>query len=171
MGMLFCLPSRLGGFDLGDLSFNVGFRVYDGMDRDGNPRSRIRVPDILIASPGDGESRRLAAIDYDPDSTHAGEGKIIADQRRRNEIATITSLPHFTITSDDARDFSYLCSLAERVRKVLGRPLRPSLRQAIGAYESQRKLNEAMYRRSMLWRGLVLPPFEGALTGSHRLFE
>lgn len=38
LGMLLCLPSRLGGFDLGQLSFNERVRAYDGHDRWGRSK-------------------------------------------------------------------------------------------------------------------------------------
>lgn len=123
LGMLLCLPSRLGGFDLGQLSFNERVRAYDGHDRWGRSKYITRYPDIAIRSKIREDERRMVFVDYDPVSTHAGEGKALLDSRRRNDIATIRDVPHFSITSDDAASFEYLEMLADRIRRLLGRGL------------------------------------------------
>lgn len=165
LGMLLSLPSRNGGFDLGRLSFNRAFATIDGIDRYGRRKSKHRIPDILLEATSRSGERRVVAVDYDPFSTHAGDPKMLLDMHRRNDLATVRGLPHFALTSADANNFEYLCSLAEQIRKVLGRPMRPALRKSVDSHEGRRILMEARYRRYVLWRHFVIPPFDDVVDG------
>lgn len=163
LGMMFCLPARLGGFDLGDPSFNEMVRVFDGSDRRGKPRYSIRYPDIAIRSTSRKGERRMVFVDYDPASTHAGMEKMMLDSRRRNDMATIRDVPHFTITSDDAMSFEYLEKLADRMRRLLGRRSRPLLRGAKDSAESREVLLRTQERRRLLWLQFVVRSFDSVL--------
>ena len=163
LGMMFCLPARLGGFDLGDPSFNEMVRVFDGSDRRGKPRYSIRYPDIAIRSTSRKGERCMVFVDYDPASTHSGMEKMMLDSRRRNDMATIRDVPHFTITSDDAMSFEYLEKLADRMRRLLGRRSRPLLRGAKDSAESREVLLRTQERRRLLWLQFVVRSFDSVL--------
>lgn len=160
LGMLFCLPARLGGFDLGQLSFNERVRVFDGNDRTGKPKFATRYPDIAIRTTNCKGERRAVFVDYDPASTHSGLEKALIDSRRRNDMATIREVPHFTISSDDAMSFDYLDKLAERMRRLLGRRSRPVLRGSKDSAENREVLAKAREQRHMLWSRLVTRSFD-----------
>ena len=164
LGMLLCLPSRLGGFDLGQLSFNERVRVYDGHDRWGRSKYITRYPDIAIRSKIREDERRMVFVDYDPVSTHAGEGKALLDSRRRNDIATIRDVPHFSITSDDAASFEYLEMLADRIRRWLGRRARPLLRGSKDSPHNREILCRAREQRHLLWSQLVVKSFDAVIS-------
>ena len=155
--MLYTLPSRLGGFGLGVLSFNVGFQVYTGTNAFGEKKQGLRIPDILIEAHDRKGAARTVAIDYDPASTHEGEFKELSDIRRRNDLATVDKLTHFSITSLDLRDFEYLELLAERMRKALGARIRPALRGSMDDMEGRSKIQAARSKRRALWKQFVLP--------------
>lgn len=160
LGMLLCLPSNLGGFDLGDLSFNESISIYDGRDRYGDKKYVTRYPDLLISSRDARGELRQVAVDYDPDSTHAGGWKRVADVRRRNEFASVRDLTHFTITSGDAADFRYLESIAERISAALGRRPRPLLRCSRDSFEGRRRLADVRSKRMGLWSRLLCKSYE-----------
>lgn len=160
LGMLLCLPSKLGGFDLGDLSFNESISIYDGRDRYGDKKYVTRYPDLLISSRDSRGGLHQVAVDYDPDSTHAGEWKSVADTRRRIEFASVRDLTHFTITSGDAADFRYLESIAERISAALGRRPRPLLRCSRDSFEGRRRLADVRSRRMGLWSRLLCKSYE-----------
>lgn len=164
LGMLLCLPSRLGGFDLGQLSFNEGVRVFDGPDRWGKSNYITRYPDIVIRSKTCNDEQRLVFVDYDPASTHAGEEKALLDSRRRNDIATIRDAPHFSITSDDAESFDYLEKLADRIRRLLGRRARPLLRGSKGSASNREALRKAREQRHLLWSQFVVKSFDSVVS-------
>lgn len=163
LGMLFCLPSRLGGFDLGQLSFNEGVRVFDGRDRWGRPKCITRYPDIVIRSKTCKGERRVVFVDYDPVSTHAGDEKALLDSRRRNDIATIRDASHFSITSDDAGSFDYLEMLAYRIRRMLGRRARPLLRGSKDSASNREVLRSAREQRHLLWSRFVVKSFDSVI--------
>lgn len=164
LGMLLCLPSRLGGFDLGRLSFNEGVRVFDGRDRWGRSKYLMRYPDIVIRSKSCNDERRLVYVDYDPVSTHAGGEKALLDSRRRNDIATIRDVPHFSITSDDAGSFDYLEKLADRIRRLLGRRARPLLRGSKDSAANREVLCRVREHRHSLWSQFVVKSFDSVIS-------
>ena len=163
LGMLFCLPSTWGGFDLGSLAFNESVRVYDGMDRNGEKRFCTRYPDIVIRSTLRAGERRAVFVDYDPDATHSGDVKGLLDSRRRNDMATIRDTPHFTVTSDDAASFDYLEKLADRIRRALGGRMRPALRSSIDSAQARGTLAKARHRRQALWAQFLKRPFSAVI--------
>lgn len=163
LGMLFCLPSTWGGFDLGSLAFNESVRVYDGMDRNGEKRFCTRYPDIVIRSTLRAGERRAVFVDYDPDATHSGDVKGLLDSRRRNDMATIRDTPHFTVTSDDAASFDYLEKLADRIRRALGGRMRPALRSSIDSAQARGTLAKARHRRQALWAQFLKKPFSAVI--------
>lgn len=160
LGMLFCLPARLGGFDLGQLSFNERVQVFDGNDRAGRPKFSTRYPDIAIRATDCKGEQRTVFVDYDPASTHSGIEKTLLDSRRRNDMATIRNVPHFTISSDDAMSFDYLYKLADRMRRLLGRRSRPVLRGSKDSAENREVLARAQEQRHILWSKLVTRSFD-----------
>ena len=160
LGMLLCLPSSYGGFGLGELSFNERVCVYDGRNGNNEQSYSYRYPDILITPSSGAKRERIVAVDYDPESTHAGYDREISDARRRNELATVGNLTHFTVTSEDILDFDYLETTAERIRGVLGGRVRPALRQGLNSWESRQLLAEARSKRKALWEDLLLRTYE-----------
>ena len=164
LGILFCLPSRFGGFDLGQLSFNEMVRVFDGYDRRGRQKYTTRYPDIAIRAVSCKGERRTVFIDYDPRSTHSGAEKVLLDSRRRNDMATIRDVPHFAITSDDAMSFEYLEKLADRMRRLLGRRSRPLLRGSKESAANREVLAKARYQRHLLWSQFVTRSYDSVLS-------
>lgn len=164
LGMLFCLSSRFGGFDLGELSFNETVRVFDGYNRRGRPKYLIRYPDIAIRAESCKGELRAVFIDYDPRSTHSGAEKALLDSRRRNDMATIRDVPHFTITSDDVMSFEYLEKLADRMRRLLGRRSRPLLRGSKESVANREVLVRARCQRRLLWSKFVIRSFDSVLS-------
>lgn len=159
LGMLFCLPSKWGGFDLGSLSFNECVRVYNGIDKSGEKRFCTRYPDIVIRSSSQTGENRTVFVDYDPDSTHSGDAKGLLDSRRRNDMATLRETCHFTVTSDDAASFDYLEKLADQIRRALGGRIRPALRCSIDSAQARDILASARTCRRELWAQFLKKPF------------
>lgn len=164
LGMLFCLPTRFGGFDLGRLAFNEMVRVFDGYDRMGRPKRSNRFPDIAICATSCKGEQRTVFVDYDPKSTHSGTEKALLDSRRRNDMATIREVPHFTITSDDAASFEYLENLADRMRRLLGRRSHPVLRASKESADNREALARARNLRHQLWSRLVNESFDSVVS-------
>lgn len=156
LGMLFGLPHRLGGFALGSITFNPCIRVREGTGPDGRPRMKRRYPDILITARGQKRTRRDIAADYDSDSEHRRLGKVSLDARRRNAIATVDRLVHYSLTTSDAQDFSYLKHLSDQMRRQLGVRAWPELRTSLDSHESRLKIASIEKDQFDLWRRFVL---------------
>lgn len=149
---------------MGELSFNETVRVFDGYNRRGRPKYLIRYPDIAIRAESCKGELRAVFIDYDPRSTHSGAEKALLDSRRRNDMATIRDVPHFTITSDDVMSFEYLEKLADRMRRLLGRRSRPLLRGSKESAANREVLVRARCQRRLLWSKFVIRSFDSVLS-------
>lgn len=155
LAMFFGLPNRLGGMALGSTALNQRVDVYDGRDFNGESKISARYPDILITTAGSEGGCCAAAVDYDADSVHRLPGRPERDTRRRNAIATVGSLSHYTITTEDANDFTYLALTGERIRKQLGVRRWPSIRGHLGSTDNIRKIAELEHRQFELWERFI----------------
>lgn len=155
LAMFFGLPNRLGGMALGHIALNQRVDVYDGRNVNGESRVSARYPDILITATGLEGSRCAAAVDYDADAVHRLPGRPERDTRRRNAIATVDALAHYTITTEDANDFTYLMLTGERIRKQLGVRRWAGIRGHLDSSDNKRKIAELEYRQLELWERFV----------------
>lgn len=151
LAMLFGLPVKYGGMALGSITLNTRIDVYEGKDAFGRSRTAARYPDILITARPGREDRRDAAVDYDSDSEHSGHEKKSLDVRRRNALATVENLAHYTLTTQDANDFRYLMLTGERIRRQLGVRAWPSIRGPLEHADNRRKISELEHKRFELW--------------------
>ena len=155
LAMLFGLPTRLGGFHLGDVALNKCLAIPDGKDAFGAARTMRRYPDLTIVNRDRAGCKRMVAVDYDGFSVHGSPCAAARDTRRSNEIVTVERLKHFTLTTDDVRDFLYLSRVVDRMRRALGQRSQPLLREAADSAASRRIVEEAERRRFALWAQFV----------------
>ena len=158
LGMWFGLPVRLGGFGLNVISLNPRVRIPSVIGSVGE-----RFPDIAIAEPGlrlgarvRGRSHPIALVDYDADSEHAtSRRKVARDSGRRNELATVRDVVHFTVTTDQVGDYLYMCKLAEGIRKTVGARRLPRFKPGTPEDERHARLDEIDRLRFALWFRLI----------------
>ena len=155
LAMLFGLPSKHGGFGLGDVHLNRSVRVYQGTDGFGKPRWGERIPDLTIVGKSRNGSERAVAIDYDSRSIHASSRAMGKDAIRRNELASSSSMIHFTVTTDQALDFAKLSGVADQVRRALGKRKSPKPRAGLPPAENRRHLELVQSKRIALWSKYV----------------
>lgn len=155
IAMFYGLPQRLGGMALGEVVMNPRIEIYDGRDAEGNTKTSVRYPDVLITAKTTRRGTKCVAFDYDSQSEHQEPWKVVKDSRRRNAIASIDQLVHYAIRLEDAKDFDYMVLLGDRARKVLG--LRPWPVVRGGSDNVDRKLSIAKLeqRRFNLWNRFV----------------
>ena len=159
LALFYGLPVRLGGMALGDITMNPLVRVYGGKDMFGSARYEERYPDILIERALPDNERLAVAMDYDSDAAHAGAEKTLEDKRRANSIATVDRLVHYSISTTDLDDYSYLLLLGDRARKCLKLPVRPRLHVSRRCEEGRLLIAQYQERQKKLWKELILAPW------------
>lgn len=115
----------LGGYSLGEVSLNEGFRVYAGLSPAGRPVFSTRYPDVVIRHRDDQGNLRLLGIDHDPTLTHGGELRRSLDLERGNQLESCRRLVHFTFTNLQTSDYSAFASSMDQVRRALGKRREP----------------------------------------------
>lgn len=115
----------LGGYSLGEVSLNEGFRVYAGLSPAGKPVFSTRYPDVVIRHRDDQGNLRLLGIDHDPTLTHGGELRRSLDLERGNQLESCRRLVHFTFTNLQTSDYSAFASSMDQVRRALGKRREP----------------------------------------------
>ena len=155
LAMLFGLPPHLGGFGLGTVALNEQLDIPDGCDAYGNPRIATRYPDLLITTHDRRGSKRAVAIDYDSFSAHANTTSMAKDARRRNEIESVDWLRHYTLTTNEVRDFLYMERFADRLRRALGQRRTPQADDAHETQEEHLRREAVAAKRFELWRRFV----------------
>ena len=151
LAMLFGLPVRLGGFNLGNVMLNERIEIPEGRDANGAVQHSTRFPDLLITNHDRWGEKHIVAVDYDGLSVHSDARAISRDNRRRNELATVGRITHFTITTEEMRDFHYLYTLADKIRRTLGLRKQPYMKGEPGLPENVRRLEEVQERQFRLW--------------------
>lgn len=135
--MFMSLPARYGGYALGKAELNKKVYVRDGYDDGRKRKLRVleRKPDITLTAKVEVGVDKVRAgllpemltamVDYDSDAIHDGSEKIRKDADRRNELALLSGVAYFTVTTDQASDYDKLVMLCERIRRRLRRRKRP----------------------------------------------
>lgn len=149
------LPFRYGGYSLGLVHMNPKLSIFVGQDGYGHRRYRERIPDIVITATGTDGARHTTGIDYDPWSTHGSHDRIVSDTLRRNQIATVGSLSHITITTEQAMHYGLFETSIDEVRRTLR--VRKGPRFASGITEEEKVLKTAKTNRQRkeLWERVV----------------
>lgn len=155
VAMFYGLPQRLGGMALGKVALNPSVKVYEGRDRYGNEHIATRYPDVVFSTPAPDGTRRSVAFDYDSSAEHSETWKVAADSRRRNTIAAVENLVHYAIRLEDAQDYTYMVSLGDQARKVLGRRPWPQVPGFPHHADARAKAAELERKRFMLWTHLL----------------
>ena len=151
------MPARLGGFNLGDARMNAEVLVPQSRRGRGAARYHRRYPDILFERIDEQGRRRRVGIDYDSFSMHARARMLQSDAVRRNQLASLGSFAHFTITAEQAFDFVRFEDVADSVRRALALRPQPRLQTAARSETGERALAEAHRRRFALWSKVVCP--------------
>lgn len=154
--MLFSLPTRLGGFGLGDAVLNKELKVYRGTGPAGGRSYSRRYPDIQLVATGTDGAEHTVHLEYDPDSTHAGPRRRADDSARRNELGTQRGVSHLEVTDVMAGDFIAMSRTAEQARIMLMRRKLPRLRGSRDLPANQELLRATWTRQKELWRRLFV---------------
>lgn len=149
------LPHRLGGYALGSIMMNPSLTIFVGLDRYGHRRYVKRLPDIIVTANAPDGTVRATGIDYDPWSTHGEEERAFSDILRRNQIATVSSLTHITITSNQANNYLLFKTTMGEVRRSLH--VRKGPRFGRKTSQAERNLRKAQMEsaRYQLWERLI----------------
>ena len=75
---------------------NPALKVFEGRDTYGNDRFATRYPDVMFTSKPARGTRRAVAFDYDSQAEHTETWKVLADSRRRNTLAAVENLVHYS---------------------------------------------------------------------------
>lgn len=121
LAMLYGLPTRLGGFALGEVALNRGRSVRRGGPAEHLTGAGKRYPDLTFTASGRDGVQRSALLEYNPFITHEGAGRSLADSVRRNELSTSGIAGQFEITDKQAKDYAALERVADQIRIVLKR--------------------------------------------------
>lgn len=156
LALFYGMPVRFGGMSLGDVTMNPRVRVFGGVDMLGHARYEERYPDILISRSLIDGGLLAVAFDYDADSVHAGSEKALEDRRRTNSIATVDNLLHFSVSTTDLDDITYLRLLGDRARRALKLRSRPPLQVARTSAEGRQVLAEYRERQERVWQEVVV---------------
>lgn len=161
LAMLFGLPIRHKGMNLGSVKLNVEVGIRDGAAGEGRMRTIARTPDLMINSRDRRGAIRTVAIDYDSDAEHSSPYAQKRDARRRNELEMLDGVAYFAITREQAQDFRYLMMLGERIRLKLRRRREPRALGTAGSPEYERHLADVQHAQFELWlRYVNRSPFE-----------
>ena len=114
-----------------------------------------RYPDVMFTSKPARGTRRAVAFDYDSQAEHTETWKVLADSRRRNTLAAVENLVHYSIRMEDAQDYRYLVSLGDQARKILGRRPWPQIPGFPHHADARMKAGELEHRRFELWSRLL----------------
>ncbi len=155
IALFYGLPQRLGGMALGEVHMNPALKVFEGRDTYGNDRFATRYPDVMFTSKPARGTRRAVAFDYDSQAEHTETWKVLADSRRRNTLAAVENLVHYSIRMEDAQDYRYLVSLGDQARKILGRRPWPQIPGFPHHADARMKAGELEHRRFELWSRLL----------------
>lgn len=110
LAMLLTLPRRLGGYGLPKPVLNYPLDV-SGLRGEQLQRKRITVD---AAWP-----KERLVLEYDSDQFHTGSEKIVADSKRRNDIAFL-GFEIKTITSREIASIASMDKIADSIRRRLG---------------------------------------------------
>ena len=149
LGMLYAMPVRYGGFQVGIVELNKRISLVSATGE------RVeREPDITIAAKGRDGRWRKVHLDYESNAFHLSAQKRNRDARRRNELA-VAGLTHFDITAEQAGDFNYLCALAERIRKLLKVRAVPRIVGDPNSPDNSNRIEKARHAQFELWHACV----------------
>lgn len=156
-GIAMCinLPVRLGGHAIGDVRLNPELRVYDGLDRNGEPRYVTRYPDILVSARDRDGAVRQVDVEYSPLITHGSAERALSDAERGNLLSAVDALNVITITKAQVQSHRQFTRDLDRIRRALKQRRKPRLAGSPDSADSQRRMADAAWRQHETWR-LVL---------------
>ena len=167
LGMMLSLPACYGGYALGLVELNKTYRIRDGKNRRGTARIITRTPDVVVSAvpewgPGVslrnanvGRVKRYVAFDYDSDAEHADTTKMQRDVERRNELALLDDVAHFTVTTEIMNDYASCTDVIDRARRKLRVRRRPLFNKTYSSEQRHLKVREVENKQFELWRFLV----------------
>ena len=167
LGMMLSLPVHYGGHALGLVELNKTYRIPDGKSRRGTTRVITRTPDVVVSAvpewnsgaaarnAGGNPIKRYVAFDYDSDAEHADTTKMQRDIERRNELALLDDVAHFTVTTEIMNDYASYTALVDRARRKLRVRKRPFFNGTYTAEQRYFKMRDVENKQFELWRFLV----------------
>lgn len=165
--MMLSLPVSYGGHAIGEAELNRSYRIRDGKNRHGGNRMIERTPDVVLTAkpdwgrPSEAERRPSsdavlrAAIDYDSDAEHTEGDKMQRDIERRNELALLSGVAHFTVTTEIINDYRAFSGLCDRIRRALHVRKRPLFNGSYTAEQRYCKRRQVENRQIELWQFLI----------------
>lgn len=123
LAMLLSLPTRMGGFGLGDIALNRGIDVSD------NAETSCEMLRADVVLPPDRDRKLLGvAIEYESDEWHdelkddrtwLGTSRLANDSMRRRAYVAAGYFA-ITVTNDEIKDYDELCGIVAQVRRKRG---------------------------------------------------
>lgn len=153
-GIALCinLPVSLGGHAFGDVRLNPELRVYDGLDRRGEPCYRTRYPDILVSAHDRNGIERCVDVEYSPLLTHGSAERAFGDAERGNLLSPVDALSVITLTTVQVQSYRCFTDDLDRIRRSLKQRQKPRLQSNPDSADNQRRMAEAAERQHATWQ-------------------
>lgn len=149
------MPYKLGGYSLGSIKMNQKISIFIDKDLQGRRWYQDRIPDIVITARGVDGLTHVTGVDYDPWSTHGSEDRIASDAIRRNQIATVDSLNHITITTPQVMNYALFDSCMNEIRRTLHVRKGPRMGSSLSEESRRLKRAQAEKHHMELWEQVI----------------